>query len=239
AEPHLGEPELRICLRDADVARERDLEAAAEAVAVDRRDDGDRRGLDQVGDGLDPARPSARVALADEARDVSASRERALALAAQDDDARVAAEFLERVPERVEDDAVDRIDRRVVEPDGLDHAPAGSGSPALANISRSSVLRNLPTLVFGISSTNSNRSGSHHLAKFGARNSRSCSGVALAPSFRTTAASGRSAHFSSGIAITAASAIAGCAISAPSSSTDEIHSPPDLITSFARSLIWM
>ena len=47
------------------------------------------------------------------------------------------------------------------------------------------------------------------------------------------------AHFSSGIAITAASATAGCAMSAFSSSTDEIHSPPDLITSFERSLIWM
>ncbi len=86
---------------------------------------------------------------------------------------------------------------------------------------------------------NSNRSGSHHFAKFGARNSRSSSAVAVCPSRSTTAASGRSSHFSSGTAITAASAIAGCAISAFSSSTDEIHSPPDLITSFERSLIWM
>ncbi len=59
------------------------------------------------------------------------------------------------------------------------------------------------------------------------------------PPCSTTAASGRSAHFSSGTAITAASATAGCAMSAFSSSTDEIHSPPDLITSFERSLIWM
>jgi hypothetical protein len=43
----------------------------------------------------------------------------------------------------------------------------------------------------------------------------------------------------SGIAITAASETAGWAISAFSRSTDEIHSPPDLITSLARSLIWM
>src|SRR5439155_6123871 len=90
------------------------------------------------------------------------------------------------------------------------------------NISRSSILRNLPTLVFGISSMNSNRSGSHHFANCGARKSRSSSLVAVAPSFSTTAASGRSAHFSSGIAITAASATAGCAMSAFSSSTDEI-----------------
>ena len=40
-----------------------------------------------------------------------------------------------------------------------------AGSPA--NISRSAVLRNLPTPVFGIASTNSNRSGSHHFAKLG------------------------------------------------------------------------
>ena len=38
--------------------------------------------------------------------------------------------------------------------------------------------------------------------------------------------------------MTAASATAGWPISVFSSSTDEIHSPPDLITSFARSLIW-
>ena len=44
-----------------------------------------------------------------------------------------------------------------------------------ANCSRSAVFLNLPTAVFGISSTNSKRSGSHHLAKCGARNSRSSS----------------------------------------------------------------
>ena len=49
-------------------------------------------------------------------------------------------------------------------------------------------------------------------------------------------ASGRSPHFSSGTPITAASATAGWAISAFSSSIDEIHSPPDLITSLARSV---
>ena len=40
-------------------------------------------------------------------------------------------------------------------------------------------------------------------------------------------------------AITAASTTSGCAMRWPSSSTDEIHSPPDLMTSFARSVIWM
>ena len=95
----------------------------------------------------------------------------------------------------------------------------------------------MPTAVFGISSTNSNVSGSQNLAKFGARNSRSSSAVAVLPSRQTQTAIGRSSHFSCGIAITAASAIAGWAIRAFSRSTDEIHSPPDLITSFERSLI--
>ena len=69
---------------------------------------------------------------------------------------------------------------------------------AVANCSRRAVLRNLPTAVFGISSTTSNRSGSHHFAKWGARNSRSSSGSAVCPSRKTTTASGRSDHFSSG-----------------------------------------
>ena len=55
---------------------------------------------------------------------------------------------------------IDRVDRRIVEPDGLDHDDAGTS----ANISRSSVFLNLPTLVFGISVMNSKRSGNHHFA---------------------------------------------------------------------------
>ena len=100
-------------------------------------------------------------------------------------------------------------------------------------------MRNLPTAVFGISSTNSNRSGSHHFAKLGARKSRSSSSVADWPSRSTTTASGRSAHFSSGTAITAASATAGWPMSAFSSATVEIHSPPDFTRSFERSWISM
>ena len=38
--------------------------------------------------------------------------------------------------------------------------------------------------------------------------------------------------------MTAASTTSGCAMIAFSSSTDEIHSPPDLMTSLARSVIW-
>jgi len=64
------------------------------------------------------------------------------------------------------------------------------GAVSAANCSRSAILRNLPTLVFGISATNSIRSGTHHFAKLGTRNSRSSSAVAAEPSRSTTAASG-------------------------------------------------
>ncbi len=56
----------------------------------------------------------------------------------------------------------------VVLPVALWWTRARHGSPygaVTANRSRSAVLRNLPTAVFGISSTNSKRSGSHHFAK--------------------------------------------------------------------------
>jgi hypothetical protein len=43
---------------------------------------------------------------------------------------------------------------------------------------------------------------------------------------RTMEAKGFSTHFSSAIAITAASLILGCAINADSKATLEIHSPP-------------
>ena len=56
--------------------------------------------------------------------------------------------------------------------------------------SRSAVLRNFPTPVFGISSTNSKASGSHHFANCGSRNSRSSSGghLSLAEDARPRAA---------------------------------------------------
>src|SRR4029077_6340986 len=124
--------------------------------------------------------------------------------------------------------------------DGLQDAAGsadGSGASAGAggNISPRAVFRNFPTAVFGISSMNTKASGSHHFAKSAARNSRNSSPVTVCPSRATQPASVLSSHFSLGIAITAASASAGWPISAFSSATDEIHSPPDLITSFARS----
>jgi len=55
------------------------------------------------------------------------------------------------------------------------------------------------------------------------------------PCLRTTQARGRSPHFGSAIAITAASCTAACAIRRFSMSTELIHSPPDLIKSLVRS----
>ena len=59
--------------------------------------------------------------------------------------------------------------------------------------------------------------------------------MSSSPSSSTTQASGRSDHFSSGMPMTAASATFGWAMIAFSSSTDEIHSPPDLTRSLVRS----
>lgn len=108
--------------------------------------------------------------------------------------------------------------------------------PPSAYWRRRTFLSNLPTLVFGTDSMTVHRSGSCHLATEPARNSRSSVKPVVAPSLRTTVASGRSPHLSSGTATTAASATSGWDISAFSSSTLEIHSPPDLITSLARSV---
>src|SRR3979490_1380791 len=102
---------------------------------------------------------------------------------------------------------------------------------------RRTFLSNFPTLVLGTSSTNANSSGSHHLATRPRRCSSRSSAVVLAPSRSTTQHRGRSAQRSSGLAITAASITSGCDMTSFSSSTEEIHSPPDLITSLARSVI--
>ena len=67
----------------------------------------------------------------------------------------------------------------------------------------------------------------------------SSSALAVASGRSTTQHSGRSCHFSSGTAITAASKTAGWAMTVTSSSTELIHSPPDLMTSFVRSLTTM
>ena len=84
---------------------------------------------------------------------------------------------------------------------------------------------------------NDHRSGSQNLAVRSASHERSSAADTCESALRTTQASGRSSHLSSGTPMTAASATPGWPISVFSRSTDDTHSPPDLITSLARSLI--
>src|SRR3954464_10736106 len=73
------------------------------------------------------------------------------------------------------------------------------------NWARSADFRNLPAAVLGISPTNSNASGTHHLGMLGARNALSSSAVAAVPVLSTTTATGLSPHLGWGDATTAAS----------------------------------
>src|SRR5262249_49941084 len=109
---------------------------------------------------------------------------------------------------------------------------------------RSSFLSILPTLVLSIASTKRTRSG---IAAFdsvpAAANARrwflmaSAVMAALHSARGTTRASGRSPQRLSGTPMTATSATAGCRDIRFSSSSDETHSPPLLMTSFRRSVI--
>src|ERR1039457_5229272 len=96
-------------------------------------------------------------------------------------------------------------------------------------------LSNLPTLVLGISSMKAHCSGSHQRGTRSFKKATSADGSSVFPGLGTTATRGRSDHLWSGTAMTAASKTSGYAITAFSNSTDEIHSPPDLITSLVRS----
>src|SRR5207237_5737674 len=53
ADAHLGQADLRVLGRDADVARQRDLQSADHTDAVDRADDRLWESLDAVGEALD------------------------------------------------------------------------------------------------------------------------------------------------------------------------------------------
>src|SRR3989442_14787996 len=79
----------------------------------------------------------------------------------------------------------------------------------LANCLRRGSFLNLPTLVRGMASIKTKASGSCHLAKDSARKARNSCGVALAPSFKTMAARGRSCHLGCGMPTTQASLTAG------------------------------
>ena len=60
-EARLDEPELGRVGREAEVARERELEPAAEGRAVDGRDHGPREGRDGVDDGVERAQERPRL----------------------------------------------------------------------------------------------------------------------------------------------------------------------------------
>src|SRR5207302_3741864 len=107
------------------------------------------------------------------------------------------------------------------------------------NCFRNADFSSLPVEVWGKLGTKMNSSGTCHLANLQVRNERSSSGVTWQPSLRTTAASGLSCHLGCGAATTAASFTAGWATRAFSTSTELIHSPPDLIRSLVRSVIFI
>src|SRR5712675_571003 len=77
-------------------------------------------------------------------------------------------------------------------------------------------------------------SGIHHLAILSSR----CAEIDcfVTPPAATTTSNGRSSHVGCGIPITAASTTPGHPIARFSISIELIHSPPDLMTSFARSV---
>src|SRR6185369_6294512 len=97
----------------------------------------------------------------------------------------------------------------------------------------------LPVAVFGSASTNVNAVGTLKCASVPRANSRRSLADVLAPGRVTTNAFGDSPHFSCGTPTTATSSTAGCRSRAPSTSMDEMFSPPLMITSLNRSRISM
>jgi cytochrome P450 len=85
------------------------------------------------------------------------------------------------------------------------------------------------------SSQNSTAAGHLNFARFSRQNAISSSSPTSSPDFSSTNAFGRSPHFSSGIATTAASDTASCRASACSTSMLEMFSPPEMMMSFERS----
>ena len=96
-------------------------------------------------------------------------------------------------------------------------------------------MENLPTEVLGTSSMNSTRSGIHHFTTRPSSHVRMSSADRSAPSAATTHAIARSPHLVEVMPMTAASATSGWAMISFSNSTEEIHSPPDLMRSLVRS----
>ena len=114
-----------------------------------------------------------------------------------------------------------------------------SSSPSSRRLRRT-FLSNLPTLVFGTSSMKANSSGIHHFATREARCSWSSAarGLAARPRARRRRAGARSSARRAWRSPPPRRS-ASWPISSFSRSTEEIHSPPDLMTSFERSEIRM
>ena len=130
AELDLGLPELGVLRRDPDVAGHRQLEPAAQAVAVDRGDDRCAAGVHPRGQLLDPARRTGLGRLLDrfahrrELGDVGAGDERLLALAADHDRARLvrAVELVVGLLQLLEQSRRERVHGWMVEGDDRDAA---------------------------------------------------------------------------------------------------------------------
>ncbi len=95
----------------------------------------------------------------------------------------------------------------------------------------------LPVAVFGSSAVKVTPRGALKWASRSRANAMISSPVALLPSRSTTKACGVSPHFSCGRPTIATSWTAGCRSSTPSTSTEEMFSPPLMITSLSRSRI--
>src|SRR5450756_1829627 len=124
--------------------------------------------------------------------------------------------------------------------------PGGGPRAQPLYFSRRNRLLILPTLVLSMASTRSTLSGTPYfeitpLSAYPLTKVRIASASAGAsswtPALRTTSAMGRSPHFSSATPITATSLTEGCWLTMSSSSSEEIHSPPVLMTSLIRSEI--
>src|SRR4051794_4636229 len=120
-EPHLRQAELCPLGRDPDVAAQRELEPAAERIALDRSDRRHREGREPAGDlrlGGEPG-TAVRTPLLLELADVRPRGERAIAASAHDDRADVARigrlEHRERLREIREQLARHEVERRVHE----------------------------------------------------------------------------------------------------------------------------
>lgn len=101
---------------------------------------------------------------------------------------------------------------------------------------RISFLSYLPTPVRAMLSTIAHRSGNHHRCTRSSSQAFRSSARAAEPGRKVTNANGRSSQRVSGTPITAASTTSGWLTRVVSRCTELIHSPPDLITSLARSV---